>query len=324
MTRRLVGAVIAGFVIALGVLAPTASADTYPTKAVTFVVPFPAGGRTDLAARLITQFLEHHLGAPMVVVNKAGAGGVLGAKEVSRARPDGYTLGFFSTGVLTAQYTVPTPTDLKDYELVAIVNVDPAAIAVGQQASWKNIRELVDFARANPGKLRIGAQLGASAQVFAAAFEQAAGIKGTYVPFKGDADAAVAVAGGHIDMHVGVPVAYKSLVEAGKLRILGIAAEQRSPLYKDIPTWKEQGVDVVITSFHGIFAPRGTPPEVLRTLEVAIQKTMTEKDLRDKMEASGLGVVYLSGKDANAYVAHQDIIYRKLIQDLGMMAAPKQ
>ncbi len=324
MTRRLVGALVVGFVIVLGVLAPTASAQTYPTKAITFVVPFPAGGRTDLAARLITQFLERHLGVPTVVVNKAGAGGVLGAKEVSRARPDGYTLGFFSTGVLTAQYTVPTPTDLKDYDLVAIVNVDPAAIAVGEQAPWKNIRELVDFARANPGKLRIGAQLGASAQVFAAAFEQAAGIKGTYVPFKGDADAAVAVAGGHIDMHVGVPIAYKSLMEAGKLRILGVAADQRSPLYKDIPTWKEQGVDVVITSFHGVFAPHGTPPEVLKTLEVAIQKTMAEKELRDKMEASGLGVVYLAGKDASTYVAHQDVIYRKLIQDLGMMVAPKQ
>jgi tripartite-type tricarboxylate transporter receptor subunit TctC len=287
-------------------------------------VPFPAGGRTDLAARLITQFLERHLGVPTVVVNKAGAGGVLGAKEVSRARPDGYTLGFFSTGVLTAQYTVPTPTDLRDYELVAIVNVDPAAIAIGAQAPWKNIRELVAFARANAGKLRIGAQLGASAQVFAAAFEQTAGIKATYVPFKGDADAAVAVAGGHIDMHVGVPVAYKSLMEAGKLRILGVAAEQRSPLYKDIPTWKEQGVDVVITSFHGIFAPRGTPPEILKTLEVAIQKTMEEKELRDKMEASGLGVVYLAGKDAAKYVGEQDVIYKKLIQDLGMMVAPKQ
>ncbi|MGH9805833.1 MAG: tripartite tricarboxylate transporter substrate binding protein [Terriglobia bacterium] len=324
MTRRLVATVLVVFTIALGVFAPTAGAETYPTKPVTFVVPFPAGGRTDLAARLITQILERHLGAPTVVVNKAGAGGVLGAKEVSRARADGYTLGFFSTGVLTAQYTVPTPTDLKDYDLVAIVNVDPAAIAVSEQAPWKTIRELVDYARANPGKLRIGAQLGASAQVFAAAFVHAAGIKVTYVPFKGDADAAIAVAGGHIDMHVGVPVAYKSLVEAGKLRILGVAADRRSPLYKNIPTWKEQGIDVVITSFHGVFAPHGTPSDVLKTLETAIQKTMAERDLQDKMEAAGLGVVYLGGKDAAAYVAQQDVTYRTLIRELGMMMAPKK
>ena len=317
-------AVLLATTIALGVLAPGVIAQTYPTKAVSFIVPFPAGGRTDLTARVVTQFLERHLGAPAVVVNKAGAGGVLGAKEVSRARPDGYTLGFLSTGVLTAQYTVPTPTDLKDYELVAVVNVDPAAIAVSAQGPWKTIRELVAFARGNPGKVRFGAQLGASAHVFAAAFVKAAGIRVTYVPFKGDADAAVAVAGGHVEAHVGVPVAYKALVEAGKIRILGVAADKRAPLYKDIPTWKEQGLDVVITSFHGVFAPRGTPPEVLKVLEAAIEKTMREKDLTDKMETSGLGVVYLGRKDAAAYVAQQDTVYRTLIQELGMMVAPKK
>ena len=310
--------------IALGVLAPGAIAQTYPTKPVTFIVPFPAGGRTDLTARLVSQFLERHLNVPTVVVNKAGAGGVLGAKEVSRARPDGYTLGFFSTGVLTTQYTVPTPTDLKDYDLVAIVNVDPAAIAVSAQAPWKTIRELVTQARANPGKVRFGAQLGASAHVFAAAFVKAAGINVTYVPFKGDADASVAVAGGHVDAHVGVPVAYKSLVEANKVRILGVAADKRSPLYPDIPTWKEQGLDVVITSFHGVFAPRGTPAGVLKVLETAIEKTMGEKDIREKMEASGLGAVYLGRKDAAAYVSQQDTVYRTLIDELGMMAAPKK
>jgi tripartite-type tricarboxylate transporter receptor subunit TctC len=318
------GSALFATTIALGALAPTVIAQTYPTKPVSFIVPFPAGGRTDLTARLVTQSLERHLGAPTVVVNKAGAGGVLGAKEVSQARPDGYTLGFLSTGVVTTQYTVPTPTDLKDYELVAIVNVDPAAIAVGEHAPWKTIRELVEYARANPGKVRIGAQLGASAHVFAAAFVKAAGIQVTYVPFKGDADASVAVGGGHIEAHVGVPIAYKSLVEAKKVRILGVAAERRLPLYKDLPTWKEQGVDVVITSFHGVFAPRGTPHEVLRVLEAAIEKTMREKELTDKMEASGLGVLYLGRNDAATYVAQQDATYRALIQELGMMVAPKK
>jgi tripartite-type tricarboxylate transporter receptor subunit TctC len=310
--------------IALGVLAPGVIAQTYPTKPISFIVPFPAGGRTDLTARLIAQSLERHLGEPAVVVNKAGAGGVLGAKEVSRARPDGYTLGFFSTGLLTAQYTVPTPTDLNDYDLVAIVNVDPAAIAVSAQAPWKTIRELVAHARANPGEVRFGAQIGASAHVSAAAFVKAAGIQVTYVPFKGDADASVAVAGGHVDAHVGVPVAYKSLIEAKKVRILGVAADKRSPLYKDIPTWKEQGLDVVITSFHGVFAPRGTPPGALKVLESAIEKTMREKDVMERMEASGLGAVYLGREDAAAYVAQQDTIYRTLIQELGMMVAPKK
>ena len=310
--------------IVLGVVAPNVIAQTYPTKPVNFIVPFPAGGRTDVAARLITQFLGRHLGAPAVVVNKAGAGGVLGAKEVSQARPDGYTLGFFSTGAVTAQYTVPTPIDLKDYELVAIVNSDPAAIAVAEGAPWNTIQELVKYARGNPGKFRIGAQLGASAHVFAGAFAKAAGIQVTYVPLKGDADGAVAVAGGHIEAHIGVPVSYKSLVEAKKLRILGVADDKRSPLYKDIPTWKEQGVDVVIASFHGVFAPRGTPSDVLMALEAAIEKTMREKDVKDKMEAFGLGWVYLGHKDGATYLAQQDATFRALIQELGMVVAPKK
>lgn len=310
--------------VALGLCLPDAAAQSYPTKAVTLIVPFPAGGRTDVAARVITQFMERHLGVPTVVVNKAGAGGVLGAKEVSQARPDGYTLGFFSTGAVTAQYTVPTPLDLKDYELIAIVNSDPAAIAVAEGAPWKTMQEVVGYARSNPGKFRIGAQLGASAHVFAAAFAKAAGIQVTYVPLKGDADGAAGVAGGHIEAHVGVPVSYKSLVEARKLRILGVAADQRLPLYKDIPTWKEQGVDVVISSFHGVFAPRGTPPEALGRLEAAVSKTMQEKDLKDKMEAFGLGWVYLGRKDGATFLAQQDVTFRTLIQELGMMVPAKK
>jgi tripartite-type tricarboxylate transporter receptor subunit TctC len=318
------GSLLCATVVALGVTASNAIAQTYPTRAVNFVVPFPAGGRTDVAARVVTQFIERHLGAPAVVVNKAGAGGVLGAKEVSQARPDGYTLGFFSTGAVTAQYTVPTPIDLKDYELIAIVNADPAAIAVAEGAPWKTIQDVVKYARENPGKFRIGAQMGASAHVFAGAFAKAAGIQVTYVPLKGDADGAVAVAGGHIEAHIGVPVSYKSMVEAKKLRILGVADDKRSPLYKDIPTWKEQGVDVVIASFHGVFAPRGTPPEVLKVLETAIEKTMREKEVKDKMEAFGLGWVYLGRKDGAVYLAQQDATFRALIQELGMMVAPKK
>jgi tripartite-type tricarboxylate transporter receptor subunit TctC len=126
-SRPVCRAVASGLVFAflLALIAPVAGAASFPTKPITFVVPFPPGGRTDLTARLIAQVVERHLGAPVVVINKAGAGGVLGAKEVSQARPDGYVLGFFSTAVLTAQYTVPAPTDLKDYEIIGIVTHCP-------------------------------------------------------------------------------------------------------------------------------------------------------------------------------------------------------
>ena len=291
----------------------------YPVKPVNLVVPFPAGGRTDLTARLIAQFLHKHLGQPVVVVNKPGAGGVLGAKEVAQAQPDGYSLGLFSTAVVTAQYTVPTPTDLRDYAAVSIVNVDPAALAVKFDAPWKTLAELADYGRKNPGKVQIGMIPGASAQIFAGGFAKAARMQAVYVPFKGDADGVVALAGGHIDAHVAVPVSYKALAEARKVRILGVAADARSALYQDIPTFKENGVDLVISSFHAVFAPKAAPGDILAALAGALEKTMKEPELNAQMSAAGLGVVYLNRQDTAAFIAQQDATYKSLIEDLGMM-----
>src|SRR5258708_6747442 len=194
---------------ALLAASPPALAQTdYPAKPVTLIVPFSAGGRTDVIGRIIAQHLQTALGKPVAVVNKPGASSVLGANEVAEAKPDGYTLGFFSTSAVTAQYTVPTPMSLKSYELIAIVNSDPAAIAVADKASWRTLKDLVDDARAKPGQLRIGMIPGASAQIFAAGFARAAGIDLIHVPFKGDTEAAIALAGGHIEIHVAVPRAY--------------------------------------------------------------------------------------------------------------------
>jgi tripartite-type tricarboxylate transporter receptor subunit TctC len=311
--------------VLLALLSPAGTTHAaYPEKSVTVIVPFPPGGRTDLTARLITQHLPKHLGQPVVVVNKPGAGGVLGAKEVSGAPPDGYTLGVFSTAVVTAQYTVPTPTNLKDYAAIAVVNVDPMALAVKSDAPWKTLKELVAHGRANPGKLRIGMIPGASAQIFAAGFTNAAKLQGSFVPFKGDADGATALAGGHIDVHVAVPVSYKALADAGKVRMLGVAAESRTPLYRDVPTFRENGVDLVIGSFHIVFAPRDTPAGVLRTLETALDKTMREPELLKQMADSSLGHAYLNQKDTAAFLAQQDAVYLRVIEAVGMRVTPKK
>lgn len=294
-------------------------AAAYPVKSVTFIVPFPAGGRTDLIGRMFALHLSKSLGVTVVIVNKPGASGVLGAQEVKQAPPDGYTLGFFSTSIVTSQYTVATPVALKDFEAISIVNEDPAAIAINSNAPWKSLRELVDYAKKNQGKLRIGMIPGASAQIFAGGFTKAAGVQMVMVPFKGDVDGAIALAGGHIDVHVAVPVSYKALAEAGKIRILGVAADSRSPLYKDLPTFKENGVDLVIGAFHGVFAPKGTPAEALNTISAALGRVANSAELIDQMNAAGAGVVYLGRPDATPYLARQDQVYKRVIEDLGMM-----
>lgn len=296
----------------------------YPEKAVTLIVPFPPGGRTDLTARIVAQYLPKHLGQPVPVVNKAGAGGVLGAKEVAAASPDGYTLGLFSTAVVTAQYTVPTPTSLDDYVAISVVNIDPMALAVKYDAPWKTVAELVAYARQNPDRLRVGMIPGASAQIFAGGFAKAASVKVVYVPFKGDADGVAALAGGHIDAHVAVPVSYKALADARRVRILGVGAESRAPLYKDIPTFRENGVDLVIGSFHIVFAPKGTPREVQEKLADALARTMKEPELEQQMSSAMLGVAYMNQKETAKFLSQQDELYRRLIEELGMRVAPRK
>ena len=186
------------FALVAAVLSFAAGAQSYPAKPVSLLVPYPAGGRTDLTARVVAQFLKNELGQPVVVVNKPGASGVLGAKEVARAAPDGYTLGFFSTGFLTTQYTVPTPTDVRQYELVALVNYDPAAVSASVARGWQSLGQVVAAAKAKPRSLRVGINPGSSAHIFAAAFCDAAGIEAPFVPFKGGSEGGAAIGGGHI------------------------------------------------------------------------------------------------------------------------------
>jgi tripartite-type tricarboxylate transporter receptor subunit TctC len=302
--------------------ASPAPAQDYPNKPLTMIVPFSAGGRTDVIGRIVGQHLPKHLGKPVAVVNKPGASSVLGSQEVANSRPDGYTLGFFSTSAVTAQYTVPTPINLKDFELVAIVNADPAALAVQELASWRTLKDLVEHARQNPDRVRIGMIPGASAQIFAAGFAHAANVKMIDVPFKGDAEGAIALAGGHIEVHVAVPVSYKSLVDAKKVRILAVAAESKSPLYGNLPTFRENGVDLVIGAFHGVYVPKGTPSAVVGKLADALEKTMTAPELLDGMKDMGAGVVFVRGDAAKDYLAKQDNTYRTIIENLGLRVAP--
>src|SRR5712692_9129688 len=314
--------ILSSCLLAAGPASAFAQGTDYPAKPVTMIVPFPAGGRTDVIGRVIAQHLSKQLGKPVAVVNKPGASSVLGSMEVAQSKPDGYTFGFFSTSAVTAQYTVPTPLSLGDFELVAIVNTDPAAIAVQGSAPWKSLKQVVEDARKQPDHLRIGMIPGASAQIFAAGFARAANVKLINVPFKGDIDGAVALAGGHIEVHVAVPVSYKSLLDAKKVRILAVAAESPSPLYGNLPTFRQNGVDLVIGAFHGVYVPKETPQDTINKLADALQKTLQSKELIDSMNDVGAGVMYLRGAEAKQYLAQQDATYRAIIEKLGLRVAP--
>jgi tripartite-type tricarboxylate transporter receptor subunit TctC len=310
--------VVLGAAIVLSAVAPASAQTDYPAKPITMVVPFPAGGRTDVIARTVAQQLQRTLKQPVAVINKPGASSVLGSNEVAEAKPDGYTLGFFSTAVVTAQYTVPTPLSLNSFELVAIVNADPAAVAVADSAPWQTLKELVDAAKEKPGALRIGMIPGASAQIFAAGLERAAGVSMIEVPFKGDTDGAIALAGGHIEVHVAVPVSYKALVESRKVRILSVAADARSPVYGNMPTFRDNGVDLTIGAFHGVFVPKGTPSAVTERIAQALQDALESPETIEHFKQLDAAILFLRGDDARSYLAKQDQTYRTIIDALGL------
>jgi putative tricarboxylic transport membrane protein len=318
-------AIIGGLVL-LALLFPSGSAQAqgYPTKSITMIAPYPPGGRTDLCGRTLAQFLKAELGQPVVVINKPGASGVLGAKEVANASPDGYTLGIFSTGFLTAQYSVPTPTDVKDYELIALINMDPAVIAVPEARGWQTLADYVKYAKENPRKVRVGIDAGSSAQIFAAAFAEKAGIEVTDVPFRGGGERTVALAGGHIDADFDILAPLKTMREAKKVRVLGVAADRRVPEYSDIPTMKEGGVDLSISSWHGVFAPKGTPPAVVARIDTAIGKVAANPEFQGRMRDLLLGVRYLDTAQFKAFFAENDKVYYDLIKKLGLLVHPSK
>jgi tripartite-type tricarboxylate transporter receptor subunit TctC len=170
--------------------------------------------------------------------------------------------------------------------------------------------------------LRIGMIPGASAQIFAAGFAKTANVKLIDVPFKGDHDGAVALAGGHIEVHVAVPVSYKPLVEAKKVKILAVAAESQSPLYGNLPTFRENGVDLVIGAFHGVYVPKATPPAIVTKLADALEQAMNAPELVANMNDVGAGITFLRGQAAKGFLAQQDKTYRTIIENLGLRVAP--
>jgi tripartite-type tricarboxylate transporter receptor subunit TctC len=313
---------VAAFAVLLGA-SLTLPAQGYPAKAVNLIVPFPPGGRTDITARAVAQYLKDELGQTVVVINKPGASGVLGAREVASAAPDGYTLGFFSTGFLTTQYTVSTPTHARDYELVSLINFDPAAVAASSSRGWKSVGEMVAYAKKNPNNVKVGINAGSSAHIFAAAFAAQAGLDVLYVPFRGGGERTPALAGGHIDADFDIVAPMKPLADAGRIRLLGVAADRRSDLYRDIPTMREQGVDLVIASWHGIFVPKGTPPAVVHAIDGAVAKVAANRKFNEQMASLTLGVRYMNQREFTKFFAEQDAIFKPLIEKLGLAAAPK-
>lgn len=297
----------------------------YPNKPVQFVIPWSVGGRSDLMARILAPTLGEKLGQPIVVVSKPGGSGVMGAKYVARAKPDGYMFIMTSNSFLMTQYTVRTPTDINEYEIVCQASADPALLTVNAKRPWKTLKEFIDYAKKHPGEVKNAhGGTGNNDHIHAEDFAKKAGIKLHQIPYQGDANAVPAVAGGHADTNFAPMIAVKSLVDGGLLRVLAVAGDRRNPLYPQIPTFQEQGVDFINGSWQGIFVPKGTPIAVVKTLDRAFKETLEDKGIVKLMKNANLGIWHRPHEAFSKYIIEQDVVIRDIIEELGLRLAPRK
>jgi tripartite-type tricarboxylate transporter receptor subunit TctC len=297
----------------------------YPENPITIIVPYPAGGLSDVQARALAGPLSEDLKQPVVVVNKAGAAGVIGSLELEKAAPDGYTIATYAISQVLTQYTSPNPTNMANIAAVSHVLYGPATLTVNASQPWRNLKEFIDYAKANPNKIRSGdSGKGGSAHIFASAFEKEAGVKLIHVPFKGFAPAVTAIAGGHVEV-TAIPVGdVATMVKAGKLRILAIAADKRHFLFPDVPTMKEQNVNLEIASWQGFVAPRKTPTEILQILDRSVGKALKRPEVIKTFRDQGYDVEYKNHSDFGAWLKEHDVYIRNLVDSLGLRVQPKK
>jgi tripartite-type tricarboxylate transporter receptor subunit TctC len=267
-----------------------ARAQAYPTHPIRIVVPYPAGGPTDVLARLVADKLSSMFGQNVIVESRpGGAGGTVGAKAVASADPDGYTLLISQVGALTISPSIYNYDLSKAFTPVALVAVSPQLLTVTPSLPVRSVAELVAYARANPGKVNFGsAGVGSQPHVLGELLKLVAGISMTHIPYRGSAPAITDLLAGQIQLMFDTPVVMLPHIEAGTLRALAITAETRSPQMPDLPTMIESGLPrLQATLWSGMLAPAGTPAAVVARLNAAFNEGMNTPEMKASLKKLG-------------------------------------
>ena len=299
---------------------PGAAQESYPSKPVRIVVSFAAGGPTDQVARVMSAKLTELLGQTFLVENKTGAGGNLGAAEVARAAPDGYTLlmATVSTHAINPGLYKNMPYDpVKDFAPVGQVGVTPCVLAVHPSLPVTDVKQLIALLKANPGKYSYGSGgNGSSAHLSAELFKSMAGVDVVHVPYKGASPALTDVMAGRIVMFIGNLPPAMPLIKAGSVRPLAVTTAQRSPLVPDLPTLAESGLPGYETvAWFGLFAPAGTPTEIVARLQAEVARILREPDIRERIAFLG-GEPVGNKPEEFAVIVKGDVAkWRKVVKD---------
>src|SRR5436305_14147810 len=313
MRRLLLAAVF----IAFGGIA---QAQQFPTRSVTLIVPWPPGGSTDIAMRALAQATEKHLSQSIVIENRPGAAGTLGPSNMAgTARPDGYTVAQLPISIFRIPYIQKASFDpAKDFTYIIHLTGYTFGAVVRADAPWKTFQELMDYAKANPGKVNYGTPgAGSSLHITMEQIAKAKGLKWTQVPFKGGADNMNALLGGHIDVTTD-STGWAELVNAGKFRLLVTWGAQRTRNWPNVPTLREVGIDMVSNSPFGIGGPKGMDAAVVKVLHDAFKKGMEEQSYKDTIAKLDMEPHYMSAADYHAHAMQQVSEQKQLVEELGL------
>ena len=308
-------AVLLGAVAALGA---SASFAAYPERPVRLIVPWAAGGDTDNIFRPFAPLLQKQLGETVVIANVGGASGTKGAKEAKDSPADGYTLYAVHDYIHSTYYAGVADVKYTDFEPICLISSTASVLTASPKTPWSDWKALLADAKARPGQISVGATLASTSHFFPAMIEQATVIKFKYVSYEGLAPRMNAILGGHIYL-TDSNLTQKCKVEAGQLRFLAIATEQRSPEMPNVPTLKELGVNVVFDVNRGLMAPKGTPADVIAKLESACAAAAKEPAFAAAMKLQGTDVRYLPRAEYAKWLKQNDDLNRNLARDLGLL-----
>jgi tripartite-type tricarboxylate transporter receptor subunit TctC len=318
MLRKSLLTVMAALAIGSLLLPATAKAK-YPDKKIRLIAPFAPGGGADIMARSVTKFLNPYLDGRVYVENIAGASGAIGFREGAKAAPDGYTLTMLVTTIMSAPNVTKNFPTYDLFDPLCIVAQDPTMMSVRTESRFKNINELISFAKGNPGQLSVStAGVGAIDHLYLAAFAKIIGADFNFVPYKGAGPATVAAAGGHAEaVGSGYSEAF-TLLQGKKLRPLVAFTNSRSAIYPEVPTARELGHDLVVYLWRGIGAPKGLSKEVKDTLVTAFRKATAEDEFKKLISQMGLQPIFLGPEEAGPFLKQQNDLLKGIATKIGL------
>ncbi len=322
LSRLLVGLALA--TVACGT---TAQAQTYPTRPIRVIVPFPAGGPTDIIMRIVGQRMSEILGQALIIENRGGAGGMNGTDAVAKAEGDGYTIGVSTVGAMAISSSVQekVPYDpIKDFKPITVLAKVPELLAVATSVPASNLKELVALAKSKPGQMSFGSSgPGSMPHLGAELFNISAGVKIVHVPYRGAAPAVNDLLGQQVQMVVfDVPVLLPH-VRAGKIKALAVGSTERSPALPDVPTTAEAGYpQVTAENWHGLVAPGTTPEPIVAKLYAAASEALKSKDVREKLLQQGAEPAGNTPEQFSAQIRDDIAKWAKVVADSGLKRQP--